>query len=281
MALQVDRERYTHVPGMLAQAGEGADMDAALDDAVEVAHDEVGHSGVVPSVADVDPSSVEPKDGPALPLEVVVSQAVREVAADEVAPGTLRAARVATPASWKRRKVTLRIDDPDVEIGKSGTVAVLTAELEGYLREKLVEAGEDLDGTLVELVEVRNLRGRWKPEVTTRKGKRAPKYVAVVRETGEVVGEGRTAGEARRAAVAVARAGAVGDLEQYTLDIEQRIRLEEGPVIEVKRARIAQRGSLRITLATEKDPAKTKTAGWLFYGQAGSAQESHEGDETV
>lgn len=274
----VDRTRYEDIPGAYVGYGGDADVDAAFDDAAQSARDEYGHLGVVPTVADADPSSVQERTGAPLSLESAAVRAVRHLR-EGVPAGEVHAIPVAADTQYKRRKVRVNVDDPALDLGRSSPgPAELTPELEARIRAELAEQGVELqDDETIEKVEVQRLRSRYKPEVTVHKGTKERAFQAIVRETGALVGEGKTAGEARRAAVTAAKEGTHGTLETYTIDVYQQVRVEGSlPLIEVKRERVLQKGALRVTLHNVKNPEKHKTTGWLFYGTAGPASETKE-----
>lgn len=269
-----------------AISASGADIDEAYDAAVADAADTFGAShpllAVTPDAMDLTYSESLSASG---------GSGTRTLA------GALRAAPVAAAASdtvvavpysadrfWARRRINLKVDDPALELGVDGTIteptvlaadddllAVLTGQLDGDVALR--------DGELVDAVTLQRLRCRYRTVVTKGEGKGARKYVARA-DSGVVLGEGRTASEARRAAVAAMK-GALDGVERYGVEVYVETRRESGPHLRLERVRVAQRGAVRLAVAEEKDPSRTKIAGWVFAGAAGRPAPELEADDVA
>lgn len=263
-----------HRPGVWVIDAAGADVDEAYDAAVAAAADTFGAA---------HPLLELPPDGMDFTYrdQLVASGgsgARTLTGARRAAPGAAAAAdtTVALPYSadrfWARRRINVKIDDPELELGVDGTVTEpvdldVDEELLAVLC-GLADGGAPTDVEMVDAVVLQRLRCRYRTVVTKGEGKSSRKYVARA-DSGALLGEGRTASEARRAAVAAMK-GDLDGVERYGVDVYAEVRRESGPHLRLERVRVAQRGAVRIFVAAEKDPERTKVAGWVFAGRWGT-----------
>lgn len=263
------RERF--ITGVYADHGRGADLDEAFEAAADEVRDLFGTSGVIPSVASSSASDVTV-------VEEEPTSAARALALGlrDLAPGSLEARATAADALFKRRRARAVVEDlaPVYAVGP----LVLTPEVEEWAK-GLVELE---DGELIESVEVLRTRARFKPVATGSTGPKANTFV--VRRVGhdEVLASGATASEAKREALALARAGAVAGVEAYSLEVTQSSRRADGSaLVLVERTVVAQKTVVQVSLARVKDPAKVKTSGWLFLGRVADESPSVPPDISV
>ena len=259
--------------GLWVIGADGADIDEAYDAAVAEAADTFGASHPLLEVTP-DAMDLSYHDG----LVAVGAGGTRtSTGALRAAPTAARSAStvVALPYSadrfWARRRINVKIDDAALELGVDGTIGEpRTLDVDDELLAALCGLAADdaalRDGELIDAVTLLRLRCRYKTVVTKGEGKGARKYVARA-DSGVVLGEGRTASEARRAAVAAMKDSLDG-VERYGAEVYVETRRESGPHLRLERVRIAQRGAVRIAVAAEKDPARTKVAGWVFAGMS-------------
>ena len=277
--VDVAPEAVRFTPGAWCAWGGGNDRDVAFDDASETARDSVGHSGTLPSIADIDPDAVSVfGPGPAS-LALAMRWAQQALADGEVPPGVALACPVLVPAAYRRRRVNLKIDDPDMELPDSGLVVPFGPDLEAQLRALALAAETPVEDTEVfEAVQVMRRRCRYKAERAKTTGKKQTSYVALD-STGRIRASGPTPGAAIRAAAELAKSSLDGQ-DCYELEIVALGRRPDGTAIAtVTRRRIAQKAGLRLHLATRKD-TPDKLAGWLFFGVRGQVDTS-DADETA
>lgn len=276
------RDLVAHVKDAYLGYGADKDPDGALDDARAAARDEYGHAGVVPSIADALSLDVEVEDDKVMSR----SQAIRlaqERLASGVEPGKVYGVRVGADAGWRRRRVNLNVVDVELEVGTDvGELSYVTQDLQAAIMERLQASGVEVDpAELLEVVDVRRIRARYKPVVTSHKGGSVSDFVVWTKRDHKIVSSGHaTASEARRAGVEILKAGGVEGDEQVVLEVVKVVTRGQEPLLTLERTRVAQRGALRLTFALEKDPTKTKHVGWLFYGVLGGATEV-EGEDVV
>lgn len=263
----IDPSHYDDIDGAFISSGADVDVDAAFDDAVTTAWYESGHAGLRPSIADTDASRVEVVSSDPLSLAL----AIRSARADLVAgmePGAVRAIAVCADSGFKRRRVTLKLDDTTLELGaEPGMVRDTSSEWAQRLGAELDAAGAGLGaGEQVESVELRTVRARYKPVAVSHKPPSGKEFIVVA--DGAIVSKGHpTASKARQAAVALAKEGPVQGVELAKLAVFGLAGRADGlPLVEVDRVRVAQKLSLKVTIAGVKDPDRRKVSGWLFYG---------------
>ena len=264
----IDRRWVGDVNGAFAGVGAGDDVDVAFDDAVDAACYDVGHAGAVASPADVDASSLLVTGGVPVSLAVALRTA-RAALLVGVAPGVVHAVALCAPSTHRRRRPVLRIIDPTFEVGNVvGPVFDVSEGFADRIRAELVVAEAGLNSNeLVEAVELRSVTQRFKVITTPERGKSEREF-QVFDDTRHVVSFGHaTASLARRAAIDLAKAGAVGGKDVFGLEVRAVVGRAGGrPLVAVRRERVAQRVSLRVTVAAAKDQARVKVTGWLFYG---------------
>lgn len=248
--------------GLFADPGDGSDIDEAFEDAVDNARVEYGLSGVVPSVAATSAADVKPLDFSPSPL------ARAHVLASRITPeeGVVYAIPLASDSQFKRRRPTIRFED-EISVGSAlGFLPAVSEQLEKDLLERLPQEVTLAQGEFLESVELRSYRARFKPVVSTFSGPKKNLFVVTLKGSDVVLGEGATAGEARRAALLRAKEGPLNGLDSYVLEVSSTSRRADGnPLYSIERQRLTQKGALRLTLSS---PKKTpKITGWLFFGQ--------------
>lgn len=270
--------------GLWVIGADGADIDEAYDAAVAQAADTFGASH---PLLEVTPDAMD--------LSYHYGLVAGGAGGTRTAAGALRAAPsaarsastvVALPYSadrfWTRRRINVKIDNAELELGVDGTIGeprALDVDDERLAALcSLDDAAALRDGEFVDSVTLLRLRCRYKTVITKGEGKGVRKYVARA-DSGVVLGEGRTASEARRAAAAAMKESLDG-VERYGVEVYVETRRESGPHLRLERVRISQRGAVRISVAAEKDPARTKVAGWVFAGMSGGNAGAMDDDET-
>ena len=256
----VERSMVRHIPGAFIAFGPGADIDRALDAAVTVERFELGTSGSVASLADLDPAAprtvhTEPTH-PYTALDLVIA------ALPESPRGTLVAVAVTPMSAWKHERRRVRLDG--VQHRLPDTPGLLLPLDEG-LRASLVEGlpGQDAAGALVGAELLAEPRRRFKVKATTVKGTRKAGYAVFDGET--MVEIHPNVSLARKAAVLRAKAGH-GPMR---LSVRPWIGRGEdaSPYVVVERSMVAQKAPVRVYLATEKRPENRKCVGWIFAGR--------------
>lgn len=260
-------------PSVFATYGVGGDVDVAFDEATALAGNEHGFTGAHPSVAVADAGAVELVPGEAVPLAATVLRAGDDLAGPEApAAGVVRAYPVAANSSVSRRRVRLVLEDVGLDAPGKGPVGVLTGGLREAIVAGLVEQGQGLaDGEFLEQVTVVRTAARYKPVVQVNKGKMTSVYAVLDPATSTVLETGLpTAGAARRAAVVLAKEGAWDGAAAQGPEADLhvvRVSTREGlPYVRITRTRTVQKVVVRVVVAKVKDPAKTRTVGWLFTG---------------
>lgn len=258
--------------------GADADVDAAFDDATESAWYDYGHARIVPSVASVDAGQVVVAEGRPVSRALAIQAALAALAAGELAPNTAYAYALTDDAAYRRRRLNLTLTDPGLEVGPEGLLGYVPQVLSARLLEEAASAGGGLgDDEMLESVDVRRARARYRPVATPHRGASSSSFAVLLESTDRIVAAGHATGsDARRAAVALAKEGPVGGIDLARLEVVKLTRRVDGPLITVERTRVAQRVALRLTFAAEKAPERTKHTGWLFAGHVGTADPDAE-----
>lgn len=268
----VHAARSAH-PAAFASYGPGADIDATFDDASAAAGNEHGYTGAHPSLASADSGAIDVQDCPARPGTAVALSVGDTLAGGDVPAGAVLAFPVAASSAFTRRRVRLTLTDTALLAPPVGPVGHLEAALREAILAGLGDTGAPLvDGEFLESVEVVRVRDRYKPSVEVFRTKAVASWALLDPLTRTLVGEGyANAGEARREAVARAKVGPLSgsgfDPAVAPLEVIKVTRREEGaPFIRVNRDRIRNQIVVKVVVAAEKNPARTKTIGWVFAG---------------
>lgn len=255
----IGRGMVGHVPGAFIAFGQGADIDRALDAAVTVERFELGTSGVVASLADLDPAA--PRNVFSEPVHpyVGLDQVMGAVPTNE--RGQLIAVAVTPMSAWKHERRRIRIEG--VEHHLPDTPGLLLP-LETGLRGSLVSQLTDEDAArLVGAELLAEPRRRYKVKATGVKGPRKAGYA--IFDGDRLIEVHPSSSLARRSAVALAKAGSGA----MRLSIRPWIGRNDdaSPYVVVERVLATQKAAVRVHLATEKRPENRKCVGWIFAGR--------------
>lgn len=252
----IDRTVVNSIDGGFIAFGPGRDIDEAFDGAVTTDRFELGSSGLVPSIVDIDPAKERRVVGETMHPWEAISLLVAQAAACE--KGEIVACSVTSVSAWKHTKSRIVLEDPTLEIAdRTGLIFPLGGRLEEAIATGLPEGAK-----LVAAELVREPRRRYKVVATSIKGPRKPGYAVI--ENGRVISVHPNSSEARRAAVTEAKAS-VG---ARRLEVRPWIsRNEKDPYLNVERKIVAQKAAIKVVTAELKNPDKTKVVGWLFAGR--------------
>jgi hypothetical protein len=269
---ELERALVAGLDAAFLGVGADPDVDTAFDDATETAWYDYGHARLIPSVASIDAGHVIVADARPASRALAVQAALTALTAGELEAGTAYAYALTDDTAYRRRRVRLTLTDPALEVGPEGMYGQVSTELAQRLLAEADAAGAPLaDGERLESIEVQRVRARYRPVATVHRGASASSFAVLLAGADRLLSTGHAnGGEARRAAVALANAGPVAGEELARQEIVKITRRVDGPLIDVARTRVAQRVTLRLTFAVEKDPGRTKHTGWLFAGRAGA-----------
>lgn len=255
----VERSMVGHLSGAFIAFGPGADIDRALDAAVTVERFELGTSGVVASLADLDPAA--PRSVIAEPAHpyLGLDRAMRALPSSE--RGTLLAIAVTPMSAWKHERRRVRIEGIEHALPD---VPGLLLPLGDTLRETLLTGlPADDRPRLVGVELLGEPRRRYKVKATGVKGPRKAGYAIFDGE--RVIETHPTSSLARKAAIAMAKAG------NGTMRLSIRPWIgrndDAAPYVVVDRTMTSQKAAVRLHLATEKRPENRKCVGWIFAGR--------------
>jgi hypothetical protein len=256
--INIDRSLIEHIPGGFLAFGAGADIDQAFDSAVTMERFELGTNGVVPSLADVDPTAPRTVHNDVVhPHQAVASLLEEAVAA---APGTVLAQAVAPLTSYKHERRRLLLDSIEHSYpARPGLILPLAAALRAEIDAALLPA----ERSLFVGAELATLpRRRFKVSAQPVRGPRQTRYAVLEGE--RVVEIHPSQSLARKAAIARAKA-AVDVLE---LHVRPFVGRNEGePFVVVRRHLVSQRATVKVVLATPKNPERVRVLGWVFAGR--------------
>lgn len=254
----VERGMVAHLPGAFIAFGQGPDIDRALDAAVTVERFELGTSGVVASLADLDPAA--PREVHAEPVHPYTALDRIMTALPESERGQLLAFAVTPMSAWKHEKRRIRLDGITYPLPDTpGLLLPLPASVRETVTPLLGEDAPRLVG--VELLT--EPRRRYRVKATGIKGPRKAGYAVF---DGEKLLEVHPSSSlARKAAILRAKEGSGA----MRLSIRPWIGRNEdaSPYVVVERALVSQKAPVRVHLATEKRPENRKCVGWIFAGR--------------
>lgn len=249
---------YSAAPaGGFLTVGQGADCDAAFDDATETAWYELGRAQIVPSVTGVNPEQLTVIDTDPLPLWAAVQRA--RAALSELPAGAIVAVPVGKRGSYARRKVAVVVENPQIEFPS-------TPQPLHELPVAAIDAIRSLAGATtdehLDTVELRRpARAKYKVVITRHEGPKQNRFSVYLPGQAEPLSSHPTAGEARRAAVAYAKS--CSGTATATVRKESFVNGTE-PLFTIRRERVAQKAAVRVELCTPKP--NVKTVAWVFAG---------------
>jgi hypothetical protein len=251
----IERSVIAGVDGGFIAFGPGADIDEAFDAAVTTERFELGSSGLLPSIVDVDPAAERRITGAAGHPWAVTSELVRLAGSAE--RGTVLARSVTSLTAWKLIKTRLLLEDPALRLPDvPGLIIPLDSTLEEAVRPG-AGAGELLG---VELL--REPRRRYKVIATSIKGPRNAGYAVI--EDAKILSVHASASEARRAAMELAKSSPA----ERHLEVRPHIsRNDRDPYLRVDRGIVAQKATVKAITGELKNPDKTRVIGWVFAGR--------------
>ena len=256
-AFNIDRSIIAGVEGGFITFGPGVDIDEAFDAAVTTERFELGSSGLLPSIIDVDPAAARTVIGGPGHLWAVTSELVRLAA--EATPGTVIAQSVTALSAWRTVKTRVVLDDPSLQLPDTpGLIVPLTESV----RTAVAPAISGVDGNLVAVELLREPRRRYKVVAASVKGPRKAGYAVI--ENARILSVHANSSEARRAAVALAKESS----GERHLEVRPHIsRNESDPYLRVDRGIVAQKAPVKAITAELKNPDKTRVIGWIFAGR--------------
>lgn len=255
----VERGMVAHLPGAFIAFGMGPDIDRALDAAVTVERFELGTSGTVPSLADLDPAAPRTVHGEPVHPYIALDRVMAALPTSE--RGLLIAQAVTPLNAWKHDRRRVRVEGTTHRFPDTPG---LLLPVEDGLRDVLL-AGLPAEDTarFVGAELLGEPRRRYKVKATGIKGPRKAGYAIFAGE--KLLETHPSISLARKAAVALAKAG-TGEL---ALSIRPWIGRNDdaAPYVLVERAMVVQKAAVRVHLATEKRPENRRCVGWILAGR--------------
>ena len=246
--------------------GQGTDIDGAFDDAALSDRFETGTSGLIPSCSDVDPA------GPRQVADTTVHRHAAWRAAlaglPLISAGVLHCIPVAPLKAFKHRNVNVVITDPafpgPVDQGGLWLYPALFEAAAAVALPDLQDGEEFVSGHSPRKPSV-----RYKAAAVAGAGPKEAHYIVVEAGGWAPLSAHRSASEARRAALALARDKTAGPLE---LEVRQAVSRHSGvPLFAISRHAVACRRPVRLLAAARKVPGRPLPVdGWLFYGRIGA-----------
>lgn len=242
--------------GRFIDVGKGLDIDEAFEDASDNVRELYGSTGIIPSVAGFSVSEiVETKEEASFSLAAAKIEAARD-------KSPLSARTYAADNKFKRRKAVVKSEEllPFLS-AQELTANQITPELEEILVKALATEGKDKSASeFIEAVEIRSTRPRFKPVSVSIPVIKEERFAVRLEGDSTILAKGPTATVAKREALKVLKEGAFKGAEEYTLEVSLT-----SPLIKVTRQKVAQKTTIKITLAEAKGP--TPAVGWVFSGR--------------
>jgi hypothetical protein len=259
----VNRAWMSDIAGGFIAFGPGLDVDQAMDAAVTSERFELGVSGMVPSLGDVNPASERSLRQSPTHHYLAVSGLHAETAV--AAPGFLAAQAVYPLSAYKHERRRLVLEGTDFAVP---TLPGLALPLHASLRDRVIaEIAPEEAATLVGVEVVSAPRAKFKVIAAPVKGPRVSAHAVMSGQTVLEIHPSQSL--ARKAAMAMARAAA-GEMH---LEIRPFVsRNDRDPFVRIERVMIARKVVVKAVFASLKNPEKARVAGWVFAGRLGSVE---------
>lgn len=256
--IRIERALLQGVPGGFIAFGSGGDIDQAFDAAVTIERFELGTSGQVPSLADVDPAAERVVRGDTMHPHQALAELLDLVYEQE--PGVVLAQAVAPLNAYKHERRRFVLESLEHSYPQNcGLIlpldSALRAEVEGLLPE------EDR-ARLVGVELVSTPRRRFKVSAMPVRGPRTTRFA--VMSGNYVLDLHANQALARKAAMLRAKEST----DALELEIRPYVSRNDGePFLRIERRLVTQRATIKAVLATEKNPQRQRCAGWVFVGR--------------
>jgi hypothetical protein len=245
--------------GSFLTAGEGVDIDAAFDDATTTAWFELGRSHRTASIATSSPEQITICEVSPMPFEAALRYAARQI--DKVDQGAIIAVPFGTRSSYTRRKLSANLDMPTIVLpDEPGAIRFIPDILET----ELLTMSEPQGDEILDLVELRRpVKSRFKVQVTKIAGAKKVRFALYLKGGFEPLSVHMNVGEAKRAAVAYAKAYLVG---VGRVEIRKETVIEDtNALLAIDKVCTAQKAAIRFEMSSPKPNVKMQ--GWVFAGR--------------
>ena len=250
--------------GTFITYGEGPDLDSALDDATSSAWFDLGRSHTSPSVANVSPDRFTVTTETPVPLDVAILRAQQTLTSGGE---TSIAVPVAPQNMYKRRRVTVRLEDVALEAGDTiGRIIMPSDELVAAVLSAIPDSDSELLGSL----ELKRQSARYKAVAEKFTAPRVSRWGVFLAGNDTPLEVVASQSEARRSAMAKARSGEpVAGVARY--EIRPVVtRGETDPFVAVRRDRVKQVLVIKAELHLLNPTAKQRTIGFVIAGRPAS-----------
>lgn len=241
--------------------GSGADIDMAFDDAALSDRFDYGTSGLLASLADVDPTVVQVAADAVMHRHLAWRWAISEAA--KLEPGSVLALPTAPFKAYKHRAVAVTVTDPSIPAPLEPTGLwnhdeLFTAAVD------LCELAEGEQAVSAQLPRMGSVR--YKAAASVVPGPKVTSFAVHAKGASEPLSVHPTMPLARKAALLLARDKQNGPLE---LEVRPVVTKADGaPLVSVTRHVVACKRPVKVLLASVKNPDKELAVdGWLFVGR--------------
>lgn len=247
--------------GTFITYGDGPDLDAALDDATSSAWFDLGRAHTTPSVANMSQGSFVVSSDTPVPMDVAVLMAQNLLASGE--PISI-AIPVSPQSAYKRRRVTVRLEDTSLEVGDVvGRIDQPTEQLVAAIR----SAAPDSESELIGWVEIKRNTARYKAIAERFTEPRLTRWGVYLSGSDKPLDIATSQSAARKSAMLMARSGEPNaGVARY--EIRPVVtRGELNPFLAIRRERVKLVLVVRAELHASNPAARQRTIGYVIAGR--------------
>jgi hypothetical protein len=240
-------------------SGQGVDIDAAFDDATTTAWFELGRSHLTASIATSSPEQLTICEVSPMPFHAAVRYAAKQLG--KVEQGVIIAVPFGTRSSYNRRKLSVNLDIPTIIFPSEPSTIHLIPEI---LETELLTTAEPQGDEILDLVELRRpVKSRFKVQVIKPSGAKKIRFALYLTDDSKPLSVHLNAGEAKRAAVAYAKASLSG---AGKVEIRKETVVEDSnSLLFVEKICTTQKAAIRFEMSSPK--VNLKVQGWIFAGR--------------
>lgn len=259
MSVNEEKVNKDRLKGIFIDEGTGSDIDEAFEDAVDTSRIEYGLSGLIPSIATSSIDEVIEQDN-----EVSTKERVKLLISRSESNENVTAWKYANDSQFKKKKVNVKIEN-DLNVGFEIGNLLVNEALENELLTLMKEQNIIVDeGFVLESVEVKSYRARYKSVAEHFKGKNKNTFVVKLENDTEILATGETAALAKKEAQRLIKEGALKGKDAYNLEVTLEAKRETNDaLIKVQRVKLSQKATLKLTFVALKKP-DVKIDGYLF-----------------
>lgn len=238
--------------------GLGSDIDNAIDDATSSAWYELGRNHIQPSIVNIKPEQVKLYKEESFPQDTARNLAFDLIG--NINPGECYAIKIASPSNFKKRKVLVKVEDPNLELPDGVGKAIKLAR---PVLDKISSLAEKKPEELLGSVEIKKRKTKTKVSALKSNGKKSSYWVISEELAQGFISQFASFKEAKKEASDIMKKTPKKKVNIYQVSGKGN----EPYVLGYQKNLIKQNALLKIELLERNSETKEKTIGFILVGR--------------